>query len=364
MLVFGDEQRGGIMRATLSLVWHRGIVFAAIIWTLGFANPRLWGGPSRPESDRSPIRFRNFEKLEIDSLKKPAKVIIKDGKIYILDSVQSQIIVTDLGGRLLSKIGRAGQGPGDLERPHDMSFASDGTLCVLNPAAKRIEVFNQEGTFRNRIRLKPPRDLYFSNPDGFLFLSEGRFLLTYSFSPHLIDQYQPSGEFKSEWAHRDLPIILARRNVGNATYIITLGPEEFLALDRFRGIFKIFGSDGIQRIEFPVKSKVHEENTKIVMDSIKGDSGTSGLHVETVLQWSTPFVDTNGDILVFSLFEKQASAQKLFAFSRDGELLYHTYLVPLIDKTIYQAYAAGDLFIFVSTEDEIYLGLREVEIEQ
>lgn len=320
--------------------------------------------PSSLAKRRKPIDFRLIEELHIDAIRKPSKVLIQEDRLFILDRALSQVLVTNLKGSLLSAIGRPGQGPGDLERPKDMMLAPDGSLYILNPAAKRIEVFARDGAFRGRIKLKPPRSLVFSNPDGFLVLPNRNLLLTYSFSPHLIDEYGPSGRFISEWIPRDLPIADSGRNLGNSSSLLSLRPGAFLLLDRFRGLFLTLDSSGQKVTEFSVYSRIHAKNSKAVLDSMSGDPRPSALHVDTILQWSTPFLDTNGDILVFSLFDKEGDAQKLFAFSPDGNYLYCTFLIPFRGMEIVQAYSSGDLFVFITAEDDIYLAIREAYDEE
>lgn len=66
------------------------------------------------------------------------------GRIVVLDSQSSKLSVFDRDGALLQILGRPGDGPGELNHPRAITFASDGSLYVFG-ALGRVTVFAPEG---------------------------------------------------------------------------------------------------------------------------------------------------------------------------------------------------------------------------
>ena len=75
-------------------------------------------------------------------------VVVDDaGSIYVLDQRNSQVKVFDASGRYLRTIGRQGQGPGEFERPMNLSLnRTSGELAVYQ-ASPRIAFYKPDGTF-------------------------------------------------------------------------------------------------------------------------------------------------------------------------------------------------------------------------
>ncbi len=51
--------------------------------------------PSSLAKRREPIAFRLIEELNIEAIRKPCKIIIQEGRLFILDRALSQVLVTD-----------------------------------------------------------------------------------------------------------------------------------------------------------------------------------------------------------------------------------------------------------------------------
>lgn len=69
----------------------------------------------------------------------------QDGKVYILDTQQSQVQVYSPEGKHLSTLGREGEGPGEVTRPAGMLQLSDGRLCLLQSFPGRIVMLKPDG---------------------------------------------------------------------------------------------------------------------------------------------------------------------------------------------------------------------------
>ncbi len=69
----------------------------------------------------------------------------KDGKVYILDTQQSQVQVYSPEGKHLATLGREGEGPGEVTRPAGMLQLTDGRLCLLQSFPGRIVMLKPDG---------------------------------------------------------------------------------------------------------------------------------------------------------------------------------------------------------------------------
>jgi hypothetical protein len=68
------------------------------------------------------------------------------GTMYVLDSQALEVRVYDGAGTFLRRIGRAGEGPGELKQPAGMAFLPDGRLVVRDPGNARMNIYSTDGT--------------------------------------------------------------------------------------------------------------------------------------------------------------------------------------------------------------------------
>lgn len=69
------------------------------------------------------------------------------GRIYVADDLNWRISVFDGSGRLLRRVGRRGQGPGEFERPWYLAVDRLDSLFVWDGALARISVFGPDFRF-------------------------------------------------------------------------------------------------------------------------------------------------------------------------------------------------------------------------
>ena len=69
-----------------------------------------------------------------------------DGNTYLLDTQLSQILVISPDGELVTTLGREGDGPGELRRPHGLLLWDDHTLGVVQGFPGRITLLELDGT--------------------------------------------------------------------------------------------------------------------------------------------------------------------------------------------------------------------------
>jgi WD40 repeat protein len=112
-----------------------------------------------------------------------------DGRIYVLDSRDSNIKLFTEKGEYLKTVSRKGEGPGELNRPWIASFVGD-ELFVVDSRNGRIQVFSPEGDYLRSYKVAADFGV------GMAFAADGSLHInTRGFrSPHLIQVYDTQGE--------------------------------------------------------------------------------------------------------------------------------------------------------------------------
>jgi hypothetical protein len=74
-----------------------------------------------------------------------AVAVSPDGRLLVLDEVNSVIRIVDAEGRYLGSVGRSGRGPGDFYHPRSMAVDPKGNLYV-GDLLRRVQRFRPRGT--------------------------------------------------------------------------------------------------------------------------------------------------------------------------------------------------------------------------
>jgi N-acyl-D-amino-acid deacylase len=84
-----------------------------------------------------------------DTFNSPTDVAVApNGDIFVSDGhVNSRIVKFSKDGAFIKAWGKRGDGPGEFNVPHTIFFDSRGRLLVGDRANRRIQIFDQEGTF-------------------------------------------------------------------------------------------------------------------------------------------------------------------------------------------------------------------------
>jgi DNA-binding beta-propeller fold protein YncE len=93
--------------------------------------------------------------------------------LYISDTASHQIVVFDLQGLELFRIGGRGESPGQFNFPTDLCVDSGGDLYVTDALNARIQVFSADGKFLRMFGSAGDSVGYFSKPKGVAVDSEG-----------------------------------------------------------------------------------------------------------------------------------------------------------------------------------------------
>lgn len=312
------------------------------------------------------IHFYQFEKFNLDlnkvAFKSIAKIIIHEDKLFILDYRSSRIFVFDKKGKLLYTIGKPGEGPGDLQYPKDFAISDDGTVYIVNSMAKRLEIFSQDGQFKERIKLRLPEEIYYSNPEIILVDNNQNFFIAYHLGPHLIDIYDSNGIFLRTLLTRDDPITIPGSNIGNSS-LITFSDQDnsTLHFNYFTGVFTKVNNNGSIETAFSAYDEFHNNEVEKLRKSLIGSKSKTRARVgASIFQlWSNFCQDEKRNIYVLPMVKKKGSPQKLFVFSPEGTLLYSTSIPYFKDTRIDEIFCFGKDFVFVTSDWDIYFAKRK-----
>jgi hypothetical protein len=94
--------------------------------------------------------------------------VCEDGQanFYVLDRLEQKVFKFSPDGRLLTKFGQKGEGPGDFQSPGQIVFTSQGELAVLEDLFY-VSYLKTDGTFIRRLDLNGRLGLGFIGPDRF-----------------------------------------------------------------------------------------------------------------------------------------------------------------------------------------------------
>ncbi|HEX6040131.1 6-bladed beta-propeller [Longimicrobium sp.] len=69
--------------------------------------------------------------------------------LYVLDRLNTRVVVFDSTGRFVRTLGRRGGGPGELTAPQQMAVSRDGEVTVSDAGRRALVVFGRGGTARS-----------------------------------------------------------------------------------------------------------------------------------------------------------------------------------------------------------------------
>lgn len=95
-----------------------------------------------------------------EGLDKPYGVAVRNGRVYVGDTVARHIMVFDLNRGRHSRIGV--EEPGALRMPFGMDLDPQGNLYVVDGSLKRVHVYDADGRYRRMIG----QEMKWSRPSG------------------------------------------------------------------------------------------------------------------------------------------------------------------------------------------------------
>jgi hypothetical protein len=98
------------------------------------------------------------------------------GLAFIPDPGAHAILVFDRDLRLMRRIGREGEGPGELKWPCAVRMAPDGSLAVQDPDNHRVSYFSTDGKFLRSERFSQGQSYTLTSNDDYIPVPGGGFL--------------------------------------------------------------------------------------------------------------------------------------------------------------------------------------------
>ncbi len=109
-----------------------------------------------------------------EALERPCGVVVdhEGGRVFVADSAAHQILVFGIDGRLVSRIGERGSGPGQFNYPTNVALDSRRRLWVSDTLNFRVQGF--DAALRPAVQIGRKGDMpgYFSQPKGLAFDGE------------------------------------------------------------------------------------------------------------------------------------------------------------------------------------------------
>jgi hypothetical protein len=111
----------------------------------------LWAGGAKPPQNLEPL----FPLEELIVLEEREESLIGgigwlsrvDDRLLIVDNIQDLVLLFDLQGRFIGRLGNKGQGPGEYMSPCQAMAGPDDTLCVLD-RGRAILFYDRSGQHR------------------------------------------------------------------------------------------------------------------------------------------------------------------------------------------------------------------------
>jgi DNA-binding beta-propeller fold protein YncE len=110
------------------------------------------------------------------TLKRPTGIALDPSqqRVYVVDTIACQVLTFDLNGRLVSRFGSRGAGPGQMNAPTYIAVAPDGTLAISDTLNFRVHSFSPDGTLLNSFGRVGDSAGAFARPKGIAYDHRGR----------------------------------------------------------------------------------------------------------------------------------------------------------------------------------------------
>lgn len=201
-----------------------------------------------------------------------------DGRIYVVDGVNSRVRVFDRSGRMLFSFGKDGSGSGEFRHPIGIDIDPSGRVYIADSGNHRVQIFDPDGAFVGRIDLpagkkKPadPTDVAVDNSRNRCYVvdNDNHRILVYDLGERrLIETYGAPGTDKRMFRY---PFLMALNEKKYLFIVDVINTRvQILSPD---GLFVAFVGDwGVEKGEFfrPKGVAVDKNGRVFVSDSYLG----------------------------------------------------------------------------------------------
>lgn len=175
----GDTGIGGRAAAADSISFNGGLAsprssLRGDVTVISYREDALDAAPTFGVAARPDIVFGAGDSHPIDMQGVRTVKPLSRGRVAALDQYLPTIYVFDRSGRVLTRLGRAGDGPGEFRTVHSLAVLPGDSLAVIDENAARLTVFGPDGGVRTA-RMPPELSTRFSRVMG--RLSSGELVL-------------------------------------------------------------------------------------------------------------------------------------------------------------------------------------------
>jgi sugar lactone lactonase YvrE len=109
-------------------------------------------------------------------LKRPTGIALDPSqqRVYVVDTIACEVFTFELNGRLVSRFGSRGAGPGQMNSPTYIAVAPDGTLAISDTLNFRVHTFTPDGALLHSFGRVGDGAGAFARPKGIAWDHRGR----------------------------------------------------------------------------------------------------------------------------------------------------------------------------------------------
>jgi sugar lactone lactonase YvrE len=156
---------------------------------------RIWGRRGKP-SDTGYLPHLSNPQRTAGPFSYPTNVAFNAaGEMFVSDGYgNARVHKYSPEGDLILSWGEYGTGPGQFDTVHDVVVDRQGRVLVCDRGNARIQAFTDSGEFLFQTRVRKKPNAIASDPDGFIYALDDKYVHTYS----------AQGELLSTWGQRDI----------------------------------------------------------------------------------------------------------------------------------------------------------------
>jgi hypothetical protein len=192
--------------------------------------------------------------------------------IYVSDSQANQVFKFDSSGNFLFKFGRKGQGPGDLQNPHNVLITKN-FIIVNDIGNNRVQLFDKNGSYVKILTLNKFYWDMANNEDSLIFAAshimdaKSPIIDVFTQDGQLLYSFGKPKEFKYSWDQlNDVKLAVSKKR------------ELFMAFIHFP-VVRRYSSKGELLAEFRIDQKMMNWKEKMNLESISSGSRGAGFMV-------------------------------------------------------------------------------------
>jgi DNA-binding beta-propeller fold protein YncE len=182
--------------------------------------------------------------------------VAPNGDIYVVNGVNSKIMVFNSRGDYKYSFGREGSGNGEFILPKGIDISDSGRIFIADSGNHRIQVFDINGRYLYQFPVESSSRDHHSDPVDVLVSKIKNYLYVSDNDNHLIKVYTQKGSFEFEWGtfgeefgQFRYPGIMAR-NENNEVFVVDVLNTRVQKFDPFGDFLSDIGSWGVSPGKF------------------------------------------------------------------------------------------------------------------